>query len=293
MRIVLIGTVIFSREMLLKMIAMGASVQGVCTAEVNIQNSDYVDLRPICEANNIPILRTGDINSADSLAWIRDRKPDIIFCFGWSRLIKQELLALPPLGVIGYHPALLPKNRGRHPIIWALVLGLNQTGSTFFMMDEDADTGDILSQKHINISDTDDANSLYLKVIETASNQLVELLPMLSLGQMTRLKQDVNQANVWRKRTLADGRIDWRMSANNINNLVRALVPPYPGAEFLSETGVVKVWKTIVVSTPPPNAEPGKVIVLRHGRPVVRCGDGAICLIETTPSLNTQIGAYL
>ena len=51
------------------------------------------------------------------------------------------------MGILGYHPSLLPFNRGRHPIIWALALGLKETGSTFFFMDENADTGDIVSQK--------------------------------------------------------------------------------------------------------------------------------------------------
>ena len=59
-------------------------------------------------------------------------RPDIIFCFGWSRLIKEELLKIPKKGVVGYHPAMLPKNRGRHPLIWALALGIKTTGSTFF-----------------------------------------------------------------------------------------------------------------------------------------------------------------
>ena len=79
-------------------------------------------------------------------------KPDIIFCFGWSSLIKSEVLNLTKLGVVGYHPAMLPNNRGRHPLIWAKILGLTQTGSTYFFMDEGADTGDILDQSSFEIS---------------------------------------------------------------------------------------------------------------------------------------------
>ena len=69
------------------------------------------------------------------------------------------------MGVIGYHPAALPKNRGRHPLIWALVLGLKKTASSFFIMDERADSGDVISQEEIIINDDDDASSLYAKMI--------------------------------------------------------------------------------------------------------------------------------
>ena len=61
----------------------------------------------------------------------------------------NRILDLAPLGIIGFHPAALPRNRGRHPIVWALVLGLEETASTFFFMDKGADTGDILSQEKI------------------------------------------------------------------------------------------------------------------------------------------------
>ena len=63
-----------------------------------------------------------------------------------------------------FSPGLTPQNRGRHPIIWTLALGLCETGSTFFFMDEGADSGDILSQKKITILPEDNAGSLYQKL---------------------------------------------------------------------------------------------------------------------------------
>jgi methionyl-tRNA formyltransferase len=63
------------------------------------------------------------------------------FCLGWSNLLKAEILKAAPLGVIGFHPAALPANRGRHPLIWALGLGLDETATTFFFMDKGADRG--------------------------------------------------------------------------------------------------------------------------------------------------------
>ena len=87
---------------------------------------------------------------------------------------------LPLLGVIGFHPAALPANRGRDPIIWALVLGLQETASTFFFMDEGADSGDIISQEYLIITDSDDAGILYEKITQTALKQLREFVPRLA-----------------------------------------------------------------------------------------------------------------
>ena len=84
----------------------------------------------------------------------------------------EKILSKSPIGVIGFHPAALPANRGRHPIIWSLALGLKSTASTFFFMDKNVDSGDILSQASIKISDSDDARSLYDKVTKTALSQI-------------------------------------------------------------------------------------------------------------------------
>lgn len=293
MRIVLIGTVIFSRHMLQQLIEMGAAVEGVCTAQSAQLNSDYADLGPLCERHDIPLLRTDDINGAPTLEWIRARRPDVVLCFGWSRLIGRELLSLPPLGVVGYHPAELPANRGRHPLIWALVLGLDKTASTFFQMDEGADSGDILSQLPVAITDDDDAGSLYNKIVHAARGQLAEFVPAMARGQLQPRPQPTARTNHWRKRGAADGRIDWRMPARGIHNLVRALAPPYPGADFLHAGTPIKVWKTEVTTDAPTNAEPGKVLAYRAGKPIVRCGDQAIVLLETDPPFSPTVGAYL
>lgn len=126
MRIVFIGAVEFSFAALKHLVSMRAEIVGVCTVKQSKFNADHVDLANFCGANRIPSFYIEDINSEETLAWIKEASPDIIFCFGWSKLIKENLLMLAPLGVIGYHPAALPANRGRHPITWALVLGLKK-----------------------------------------------------------------------------------------------------------------------------------------------------------------------
>jgi methionyl-tRNA formyltransferase len=290
---VLIGAVVFSREMLLHLLAGQAQVVGVCTTSSAAQNADYVDLRPVCEAHGVEIYHTMDINSEAATGWIASCQPDVIFCFGWSRLIGKALLALPPLGVVGYHPAALPANRGRHPLIWALALGLRETASTFFIMDEGADSGDIVSQTAVAIADHDDAGTLYGKIVATARGQLDALLPALANGAVVRRKQDHQQANYWRKRSATDGQIDWRMPASGVCNLVRALARPYSGAHIQAPEGPVRVWKASLVKVIAPNSEPGKVLSCEAGQTVVRCGEYGVRLLETEPEFHPAPGTYL
>jgi methionyl-tRNA formyltransferase len=283
----------FSRRALEHLIGMGAEVVGVCTLNASAVNADHQDLSSICEAHGIPWRYTVDINAPDSLDWIRVAKPDVVFCFGWSKLLKRDLLQLAPKGVVGYHPSALPANRGRHPLIWALVLGLARTGSTFFFMDEGADTGDILSQRDIAIEPADDASSLYEKMTQVALAQIDEFLPLLSAGTNQRIAQDRRQGNTWRKRGAPDGLIDWRMSAKTIHNLVRGLARPYIGAEFRFENATVKVWRAEVVDIGLDNLEPGKVLAVNDAGPIIKCGEGAIRLLETDPPIVPNIGAYI
>jgi len=293
MRIVFIGSVEFSLRALERLVALEAEIVGVCTLQESEFNADHVDLRGFSESHGIPSLYVDDINSSETLAWIRGKSPDVIFCFGWSRLIKKDLLKMAPLGIVGFHPALLPANRGRHPLIWALVLGLKKTGSTFFLMDPIADSGDILLQKEISIADQDDARALYDKVTQTALLQITELLPQLTSGSFQRSVQDKNLSNVWRKRGRADGQIDWRMPAQSIHNLVRGLAEPYIGAHFLLDGIEVKVWKTAIILDAPDNIEPGKVLFQSSKGTVVKCGIGAVSLLVTEPELKEIVGSYL
>ncbi|MBD01827.1 MAG: formyl transferase [Candidatus Marinimicrobia bacterium] len=294
MRIVFIGSVKFSKMALEKVHKLGGNIKGICTLKESSFNADFCDLTSFANSKNIPCKYTKDINSSDTLKWIKDKSPDVIFCFGFSRLLGKEILNLPALGVIGYHPAELPKNRGRHPLIWALVLGLKKTASTFLFLDEGADNGDILSQSFIEIDKNDDAGSLYKKVSERALIQIEEFLPKLILGNYSRIKQNHELANTWRKRGESDGKIDWRMDAKSIHNLVRGLTKPYVGAHFLHSDKEIKVWKTQIIKCDFLNIEPGKVMGIdKKGCLIIKCGKNSLKLIKIEPNLSASIGDYL
>ncbi len=292
MRIFFIGTVKFSYVTLKTLLESGADVVGVATKSESKFNADFEDLRPLCETYNIPYKVVKDINHPNNVAFIRKLLPEVIYCFGWSNLLGTELLNLTPKGVVGFHPARIPENKGRHPIIWTLCLGLKTTASTFFFMDEGADTGDILSQQEILVAENDDASSLYHKITQTAITQILDFTTKLELGINERTKQ-IGLGNTWRKRGRRDGEIDFRMSSNNIFNLVRALTRPYVGAHVMINGDEYKIWKAAIVQAGSPNDEPGKIVGIDSDGLIIKTGDGAIKILEHDIKEVIQIGSYL
>ena len=293
MKIFFIGTVSFSKKALKKLLDLNAEIVGVATKSKSNFNSDHTDLSLVCEKNNIPWKHVKDINAPHILEWIKGLSPDVIFCFGWSSLIKKELLSLTDIGVVGFHPTNLPFNRGRHPIIWALVLGLERSATSFFFMKEGADDGDILSQKLFPIAYEDDASTVYSKMEANALSQIEYFLPKLQSGKYTRIKQDLTPGNLWRKRGIQDGRIDFRMTSNAIYNLVRALTQPYVGAHVDYDGKEIKVWIVVEEKFTANNLEPGKVLEIKQGEILVKTYDGAVRLLkhdfENLPSVNEYL----
>ena len=107
------------------------------------------------------------------------------------------------------------------------------------------------------------------------------------------LPQDPARANHWRKRSAADGRVDWRMPAKGVHQLVRALARPYPGADFLFAGDSVKLWKCAVVADTACNLEPGKVLAVDGRHITVKWGIDAICLLEHELPTLPKEGDYL
>jgi methionyl-tRNA formyltransferase len=197
------------------------------------------------------------------------------------------------MGVVGYHPALLPENRGRHPLIWAIVLGLKQTGSTFFFMDEGADTGDLLSQEVVEISEGMNSQKLYDQITITSITQIEKFLPELQSSTYTKIAQDHTKANSWRKRSKTDGILDFRISASKIHQLILALSKPYIGAHLVYKLNDVKVWESKEIKKSKINDEPGKVLKSDRESIIIKCGENAIELLRHEFKSLPEIGEYL
>ena len=293
-KILFIGTVEFSYKALSTLIENKFEIVGVLSKKESNFNSDYYDLTPLAEENNIPIIYRTKDNKDEIISFIKSLNPDIIYCFGWSHILTKSILSIPKYGVIGFHPAELPNNRGRHPIIWALFLGLKQTASTFFIMDEGADTGDIISQEKIKIID-DNAFTLYNKIINVALKQIVSFTIELETKEvfLNKIKQDKTQGNSWRKRTKQDGKIDFRMTSNAILNLVNALSSPYVGAHIEFQNQDVKIWNVRDEKSNLSNFEPGKVLEIIGNDIIVKTYDGSIRILDHEFKITPTKGEYL
>jgi methionyl-tRNA formyltransferase len=286
MRILFVGGVDFSRHCLQEVVKCGGDVVGVMTVQKKDAkfNSDYVDLGETAAALGIPVHYIEKIRNPESVELIRSISPDVIFVFGFSQLISKEILDIPRLGSVGTHPALLPKNRGRHPLIWALVEGLSQSGLTFFYLDEGADSGDILWQEPFEIGLEDDASTLYAKIRNLASKGISEFLPQLMNNTPPRIRQDSSQATYWPKRTARDGEIRWEQPSMTTYNLIRALTRPYPGSHTFLGGQKIIIWKASPPTAKSDNVDnairPGTVVEISGESMRVRSGDGYLTILD-------------
>lgn len=301
MRIVFIGAVEFSAHCLQEILENQGNVVSIFTLADSRTHlhADFANLSEIADTNNLPIHYVRNINHPRNIKRIQASNPDIIFVFGWSQLISQDIINIPPQGCIGTHPALLPQNRGRHPIVWALVEGLKETGLTFFYIDEGTDSGDILWQEAFPITLEDDAATLYQKIKKCASTGITESLPLLKRNQAPRIPQDHSKATYWRKRTEKDGEIDWTANTMTAYNLIRALTHPYIGAHTYHQNAEIKVWKAQLLNKSyslQPQQSPGRVIdISAEGHLIVKTTDHALVIsaYEHTKNMSIKIGDTL
>lgn len=295
MRIGLIGCVKSSKMALETLLEIeNINVCAVITRQSSRLNSDFFDLSPICRLHNIPY-HLEDLSEQDnSISFFQQFNLDLIYCIGWSHLLSEKMLNLPKIGVIGFHPTKLPRNRGRHPIIWALALGLEETASTFFKMDTEADSGPILSQINVPIRHSDDAQDLYNRILEVAKEQLVTLTLQLKTGSIEYVTQKHQLASYWRKRSRIDGVIDFRMSASTIYNLVRALAPPYPCAEFVFKGKYIPVASSSIADEIfPVDIEPGFVLKRLDSSILVKTSDSGAIWLNGIFGSSIRAGDYL
>ena len=286
MRIIFIGAVDFSRHCLQEVIRDGGEVVAVLTLgkENSNSHSDYADFSKITSRHKIPVHKIKNINHSDTVDLIHSFNPDVLFFFGWSQLVSKEVLKIPPKGCIGSHAAMLPRNRGRHPIIWALIEDLKESGLTFFYLDEGIDSGNILWQKSFPITEDDDAASLYEKVKDLAAEGIREFMPQLAKGKVPQIPQDHRLATYWPKRSEKDGEINWLLPTRKIYNLIRALAKPYPGAHTYLHNEKMLIQKAKIHTSSLPvdtfNLKPGTIFDSNESRFNVKTQDGYLTILE-------------
>ena len=178
----------------------------------------------------------------DILQDINVLEPDLIITCAYGQILPLEMLQIPRLGCINVHASLLPKLRGGAPIHHAIMDGFSKTGVTIMYMDKGMDTGDIISQKEILISDDDTAETLHDKLSVLGRDLLLETLPSILNGTNSRTSQDEAEATYGFNITREDEHIDFSKTKRQIVNKVRGL-NSWPGAYCILDDKILKVWK--------------------------------------------------
>ena len=227
----------------------------------------------------IKVYTTEEINSSQWIEKIATINPDIIFSFYYRKLICREILDLPKIGAFNLHGSFLPAYRGRCPVNWVIINGEKKTGVTLHYMIDKPDAGDIVGQKAVEIALSDTAKTLYDKLCMAAKELLNEVLPLIKSGRIPRQKQDLKAGSYYGGRRPEDGRIDWKKSADEIYNLIRAVTEPYPGAFALLDKGEkIIIWWAEPMAFKEA-AIPGK-LVITNKEVLVQTGKNAIKLFD-------------
>ena len=228
----------------------GGELQVVITLKDNKakNKSGRVYLDEFCKNHSIDLVKIDHINDDDVINVIDKYNLDWLFIIGWSQIANKRLLKTLRLGVLGIHPTLLPKGRGRASIPWAIIKGLEETGVTLFKLDEGVDTGPILSQHKIPLTNSTTAAELYTSVNNAHVNLIADIIPKMLNESIQLQEQNSSYATEWEGRVPADGEINLKASVVTAERLVRATTKPYPGAFIMINDKKHIIWKARLVN---------------------------------------------
>jgi methionyl-tRNA formyltransferase len=278
---VLAGSVTSSRLTLQALIRHGLPVAGVLAAAKSANVSGYARLDDLAREAGIPYLDFEDLNAPGTAAAVRAWAPDVFFIVGLSQMVKRDLLAIPKLGCVGFHPTRLPEARGRAGVAW-MTLVARSGAATYFKMNDRADAGPILVQEPFPVLPSDYAADVIRKQDAAIAAALDHWLPKLKAGEWKPVAQAEAEATFYGKRAPEDGRIDWERPAQEIYDLVRAASHPYPGAYTYAGEKKLIVWRAEPERGLPWRGVTGRVLHVDALRgALVQTGAGLLWLTET------------
>jgi methionyl-tRNA formyltransferase len=141
-------------------------------------------VKSVARAHGREVLTPKDVNAPEFLSWLRELEPDLVISVSCPQIFREELLAIPRLGCINVHSALLPHYRGMLPTFWALASGEEQTGVTVHYMSPGIDGGGILLQRAIAITPAETLRSLMAKTKAVAADLILEAIERFREGPM-------------------------------------------------------------------------------------------------------------
>lgn len=207
----------------------------------------------------LPTIDVPCVNGYEFLEKMTALQPDIILIGSWGEILKRETIELAKKYCINCHPSYLPEHRGSNPYASAIVQGSEYSGVTFHEVDEKIDTGRILLQEKIDITQEDTGASLRDKCAYIAELLVVKLLDKIENNKLTPCVQDETKATYYPRLKAEDGAIDWNNSATTIHNQIRGLYP-WIHCYAVYENKLVLIKKSNIVPIEFSNNLPGTIL---------------------------------
>ena len=279
MKTILIGAVTTTRRVLETMVEVNFPISYVFSLDdaVSENVSDYDPVFETAEKFNVPYKKFKKINDEENVKIIKEIEPDYIFVIGLSQLVKDEIINAARKGVVGFHPAPLPKYRGRATNVWQQLLGVKESAVSVFFIDDGIDSGDILAQEPYYIGENDYCQDVLDKIDEAAIIAMRKVLIGLRDNTLVPVKQNDEEATYTLKRSPEDGLIDWNQSIRDIHLLIRAISRPYPGAFSMYDgKSKIVIYKAEVLDNKKYIGFNGQIAELRKDGFDVVCKDGLL-----------------
>ncbi len=176
----------------------------------------------------LPVWQPTTMRDEQVVRRLQEASPDVIVVAAFGEILRPNILAIPPHGIVNVHASLLPRHRGAAPVAGALLAGDNITGNTIMLMDKSMDTGPILAQVPLPVAAHDNRGTLTEALARLGADLLIEVLPGWLRGEITARPQDDSQATYTSLIKKQDGLVDWAEPAENIWRKFRAYTP-WPG----------------------------------------------------------------
>ena len=234
--------------------------------------------------HGIPVLQPDNVRDKACVQALRAFQADFFVVAAFGQILPQGVLDLPRYGCINIHASLLPRFRGAAPIQHALLEGDRETGITIMKMDAGCDTGDILLQERIPITDDDTGGTLFEKLSALGAQMIVKALPDIASGALSGKPQDPALATDAPKLSKEMGTIDWNGKTSGIVRRIRAF-DPWPGAATTLARKTLKVLSAreeTNVQTEP-DLVPGCVLSATKQGLFVKTGDGVLRILRLKP----------
>ncbi len=238
---------------------------------------ETADQRNFLEEAKIPYTIPTKLDKPRVKNWLQERKPDIALSVGYDKLLPKSLIEIPPLGTVNMHPALLPEYRGANPYFWVIKNREPYSGATLHLMDENFDTGPILSSHKVELDLTETVGELFYTLNELGCTLIVELIKQINNKGMPEAKQqrEVDELSKAPRVEEKHLRIDWKEKYKEVDAHVRA-GNPFFGAQTTFRGAELKVYE-VERADFEQKASPGSIKATDEG-PLVRCADSWVKL---------------